>query len=152
MSIKYIALFDQKPNGFLCRLCKQFSLSVKEITTHFETDHSTESRTLAYLYSKTDLGLTGDNTESSDAGKYICEICLTHFSTFKGMKQHMGKMHLNKDKQTKCRICSKRFKHKYALKFHIRQVHECSTKVTCPTCFKLVYNKYSLKKHQTSCK
>ena len=57
----------------------------------------------------------------------------------------MWGMHQNVNKLAECHICFKKFKHKYALKFHIKQVHEGSTKVQCPACLKLVYNNYSLK-------
>ena len=82
---------------------------------------------------------------------FMCEHCFAHFTTYKGMKQHIGKVHLTKSKHVKCPKCGNKFKHKYALKFHIKQVHESSTRVKCPECDKILYNKYTLKKHLQVC-
>jgi len=76
----------------------------------------------------------------------ICKICGQIFKNTRGVKQHMGKLHENKDRLWSCK-CGKTFKNKYALKTHIKQVHEGSDKVECPICKKLVYNKYVLSKH-----
>lgn len=78
---------------------------------------------------------------------FKCTICNTVFTTFKGMKQHMGKKHNTKNKPSRCNKCGKKFRHKYALKFHVKQVHEQATKTKCPHCDKSLYNKYMLAKH-----
>jgi|688.fasta_scaffold1108350_1 hypothetical protein len=76
-----------------------------------------------------------------------CPFCCLNFKNNKGLKQHIGKRHSARKKSAQCSICSKRFTHKYALKFHISQVHEKRTRVECPKCGKVVYNKYMLDKH-----
>jgi hypothetical protein len=44
-------------------------------------------------------------------------------------------------------VCEKLFHNKYGVKFHVKQVHEKSTRVQCPVCSKDLYNKYMLEKH-----
>lgn len=79
--------------------------------------------------------------------EFRCTICDTLFTTYKGMKQHMGKKHDTKNKPSRCSKCAKKFRNKYALKFHVKQVHEQATKTDCPHCGKSLYNKYMLAKH-----
>jgi uncharacterized Zn-finger protein len=59
----------------------------------------------------------------------------------------MGKKHKLKVKQSKCDQCQKEFVDKHALKLHVRQVHEQSTRAICPNCNKVFYNKYTMAKH-----
>lgn len=73
------------------------------------------------------------------------------FTSYKGMRQHLGKVHETKNKPSKCPKCNSSFRHKYALRFHIKQVHEKSTRATCPNCSKVMYNKYLVIKHLQRC-
>lgn len=85
--------------------------------------------------------------EQAASGKKQCPICSQAFVSFKGMKQHLGKVHPTTVKAVLCNFCTKEFKNKYALQFHIKQVHEKQTRVLCTVCGKQLYNKYILKKH-----
>jgi uncharacterized C2H2 Zn-finger protein len=76
-----------------------------------------------------------------------CKLCEQLFTSYKGMKLHVARVHTNIKKQAPCPVCDKMFKHKYAVKFHVKQVHEQATRVICPNCNKLFYNKYKLSKH-----
>lgn len=76
-----------------------------------------------------------------------CPFCRMTFKNSAGLKQHLGKMHFVYDKVCECHVCSRKFKHKHALKFHIKQVHEKKTRVQCTACGKTLYNKYVLKNH-----
>jgi endogenous inhibitor of DNA gyrase (YacG/DUF329 family) len=76
-----------------------------------------------------------------------CSICSQPCVGYKGMRQHIAKAHSSISKTVGCPTCGKRFKHKNAVKFHTRQVHDKSTRVNCPVCHKEIYNKYMLKKH-----
>mmetsp|Transcript_1807 Transcript_1807/g.3926 ORF Transcript_1807/g.3926 Transcript_1807/m.3926 type:complete len:148 (-) Transcript_1807:2021-2464(-) len=82
----------------------------------------------------------------SDCMMRTCKQCQRVFVSMKGMKQHLAKVHDSQVKPTKCTDCGKSFKDKYAVKFHMKQVH-ASTRVMCPICLKEVYNKYMLQKH-----
>jgi hypothetical protein len=77
-----------------------------------------------------------------------CPVCKLSFKNLKGMKQHMGKVHCNEeDKRFICSSCDKKFKSKYAIRLHTRQVHEKSTRVQCKLCGTYLYNRYILSKH-----
>jgi hypothetical protein len=76
-----------------------------------------------------------------------CPLCNLFFASVKGMKQHYGKMHVHSDKQDFCSLCTKAFKNKYALSYHIKQVHDKLTRVFCELCGKQLYNKYVMKRH-----
>jgi hypothetical protein len=76
-----------------------------------------------------------------------CPSCAQCFTSSKGMRQHVGKVHAAELKSTVCEVCARCFKNKYALKFHHKQVHLKQTRVSCPACSKVLYNKYILSKH-----
>lgn len=80
-----------------------------------------------------------------------CPKCDNLYKNLQGMHQHMAKMHQKRRKPAVCEECGKGFKHKYALKFHERQVHEGATKVQCQKCGKSVYNKYMVSRHHAVC-
>lgn len=77
----------------------------------------------------------------------LCQVCKLKFASHKGLMQHKSKTHDRIVKSVPCTICEKSFKHKYALKFHVNQVHQRGTRVQCNICLKVVYNKYALKAH-----
>jgi DNA-directed RNA polymerase subunit M/transcription elongation factor TFIIS len=79
--------------------------------------------------------------------EFLCSMCNSTFRNYKGMRQHIGKVHMTQVSHCICSACGKTYKHKYALKFHKIQVHERATRVTCPYCIKTLYNKYMLSKH-----
>lgn len=86
----------------------------------------------------------------SEGVSYICLQCNITFNSFKGMKQHFGKIHLN-TKTFPCQICGKLFKDKYAAKFHKDNIHDDSKRVICSICNKICFNKYSLRIHFEKC-
>ena len=65
----------------------------------------------------------------------------------KGLKQHLAKTHADINRSITCQDCGKTFRHKHALKFHVRQVHERATRVICKICNRSVYNKYMIPRH-----
>lgn len=82
---------------------------------------------------------------------FKCEECCMFFKTKQGFMQHNGKVHVKKYKYSKCQVCLKKFRNKYAVKFHIKQVHSKSTREECPNCGKKFYNKYLVPKHLEKC-
>lgn len=96
-------------------------------------------------------GKPGGNSECDGSQltpqPWACPICLSHFVSHKGLSQHRAKTHDKPAKNTRCLVCDKVFTHKYALKFHVTQVHLQSTRVNCLTCGKVLYNKYAYKVH-----
>ncbi|CAG9334261.1 unnamed protein product [Blepharisma stoltei] len=81
----------------------------------------------------------------------FCKDCKKEFKTFKGLQQHIGKVHEVENKQAYCHICLKKFRHKHAVKFHINQVHDKTTRISCEFCKKSLYNKYLLDEHMKRC-
>jgi uncharacterized Zn-finger protein len=84
---------------------------------------------------------------STEAVGKVCPECNQLFVSLKGMRQHMAKTHVELERKASCPMCDKMFRHKYAVNFHIKQVHIKSTRVSCPYCHKEIYNKYMLNKH-----
>ncbi|CAG9331462.1 unnamed protein product [Blepharisma stoltei] len=87
-----------------------------------------------------------DKKESNDK-RLQCEACCKYFKNYKGLKQHMGKIHSIEGKAEACPECNKHFKDKFAVTFHLNQVHKDVKKVRCSQCGMILYNKYMLKKH-----
>lgn len=77
----------------------------------------------------------------------LCLVCHQVFASYKGLRQHIGKCHSSEAKAVNCPVCPKKFLNRQAVKFHVRQVHEKSTRVACPECGKVIYNKYMLQRH-----
>jgi DNA-directed RNA polymerase subunit RPC12/RpoP len=113
--------------------------------------HSCESCEVSFVF-KDDLINHQSLIPSSDSQKniYKCTRCSLKFSTFRGMKQHLGKIH-EKKKNIPCLVCGKLFKDKYAIKFHNQHVHEVSQKVRCEKCSFLCYTKYVYQSHILKC-
>lgn len=86
-----------------------------------------------------------DESEETDSVTFTC--CQMNFLGKRGLNQHIGKQHSQSEKTIICGQCGKTYKHKNALNFHVKQVHERATRVRCLKCGKLVYNKYMLKNH-----
>lgn len=118
---------NEKESAFRCILCSREFKSYKGMKQHMGKKHRIH------------------NIEKNKQPK--CEICSKEFKSYKGMKQHFGKKHNIKNKETICEICSKMFVNIHALNLHTKQVHEQSTRVTCPNCSRIFYNKYSLARH-----
>ncbi|CAG9327227.1 unnamed protein product [Blepharisma stoltei] len=87
----------------------------------------------------------------SDKSELTCFECSKIFSTEKGLHQHEGKIHNFSKRSFKCQICYKKFRDQSALKFHSRQVHERSTRVSCEDCKQTFYSKYVFDKHLKNC-
>lgn len=78
---------------------------------------------------------------------FKCPICEVQLLNQQGLSQHIGKQHTKKAKGSYCPLCRKKFKHKYAVRFHVKQVHAQATRVVCPHCGCSIYNKYMLRTH-----
>ena len=78
---------------------------------------------------------------------FACNRCSGHFVSMKGLRQHIGKKHNLTRKYSSCPQCNKKFRTKYAVRFHVKQVHLKATRVSCSICGQDYYNKYMLKEH-----
>lgn len=79
---------------------------------------------------------------------FACSICGLVLKNAKGLNQHIGKVHPKRFKGVYCPTCHRKFKHKYALRFHVNQVHKQVTRVQCEKCGQAFYNKYMLRTHE----
>ncbi|CAG9334325.1 unnamed protein product [Blepharisma stoltei] len=130
------------------------SLSKAKIRNCLIEDFELDKDTIDFL--DLDLGIISDDSSASpclsaissfENDDFLCHLCHKTFKTHKGLQQHLGKQHTKSKEVVSCDICGKKFKHKYAVKFHINQVHDKITRVSCPICGKSVYNKYILSQH-----
>ena len=93
-------------------------------------------------------GFLGEaNTDSQPQEFLECPKCKKLCKSERGLSQHMGKVHCRKKRHSVCQLCKSRFLNKYALRFHIKQVHEQATRVACEVCGQVLYNKYLLPRH-----
>lgn len=134
-SVKILSLvnFPRKKEYPTCPKCKLIFSKENELKLHLTEDQWNE-----YIDKKFGTNLR-------------CEECCLFFDTNKGYLQHVGKIHEKKYKYAKCPQCQKKFKNRYAVKFHTKQVHEKATRELCPCCGKEIYNKYLLPKHLLKC-
>lgn len=136
-----------------CELCCFPLTSFLEICKHLETEHQLDREAVNFLSYELHFNpFTAFREPEPDKRKFQCKQCERDFTSYIGMKQHNGKIHLTKYKDKKCTDCGTKFRHKYALKAHKQQVHENTTRVQCIHCNKTLYNKYHLRKHLMNCK
>ena len=149
------SLVTVNENGALdCVLCDCTLVSLEQAMQHLESDHLFDPATLGFFLLEVGASpfAAANGAKVLPPSVFSCDYCCASFISYKGMKQHVGKVHLGQKKLVKCTNCGCRFKHKYALKCHMKQVHEKSTRVECQVCHKVLYNKYYLKKHTECCR
>ncbi|CAG9319568.1 unnamed protein product [Blepharisma stoltei] len=143
----------------LCEHCMKVFETPYALKAHLLNEFELNEESIAFFNVEEGLEENSEPSTTTDISDQKCheakleeillkcpscdKICKGH----KGLGQHIGKKHSRKRKNSTCKQCGKGFRQKYALKFHIRQVHEEATKVICDFCAKEIYNKYSLLKH-----
>lgn len=125
----------------VCPVCQSESFSAYELCSH-QLDLDDDLKAFLKEYSPKGSFAIPEGLK--------CEYCDLVCKNMKGLKQHIGKMHEVRRKHSQCPQCDKRFKNKYAVRFHMRQVHDKTTRVECPHCSKQLYNKYWLQEHLRS--
>ena len=125
--------FPRKKIYPTCKQCSLIFLKEIDLKMHLESDQWEMYKEKTF----------GDSA--------TCEECCLFFETQKGFMQHQGKVHQTKYKYSKCPDCNKKFKNKYAVRFHQKQVHDKTTRERCPTCGKEFYNKYLIPDHLLKC-
>jgi len=137
--------------GYECPCCYKLFYSTPAYREHFLREFPIDNEVKKFL--DLDLGISLDSLPSKkpettpNSPQSPCPKCQKTFKSFKGLKQHLAKAHQKQRRSSICSICGKGFKHKYARKFHIDQVHNASTRAECTLCGKVLYNKYLLTKH-----
>lgn len=126
-----LKVVDLSINTFKCISCSLNFADKEEFSLHLFNENKPEA---------------GENPKDV----VRCTACESVFSSYKGMRQHFGKIHKLTQK-AKCKVCNKRFKDNYAVKFHKKQVHDKSTQIKCVLCEKISYNRYTHKAHFKMC-
>lgn len=138
---------DSTTSGSACPHC--LINFTKESDLEMHLDWPSES---ILKLEENDLNLASSASlpEEPQSNSVNCKKCDRSFSSFKGMRQHHGKIH-SEPKKIKCRFCPKKFKDMYAAKYHRKQVHDKSTQIQCHLCEKSLYNRSAFKKHLVKC-
>ncbi|CAG9315192.1 unnamed protein product [Blepharisma stoltei] len=135
------------PNSSICLSCNMIFQKKEDLFTHTNLFRSHEEETIF----KPEIQIKPEKEDIEIPHKLKCKFCGLLLTNNKGLKQHIGKMHVTKNKNARCSQCAKRFKTKYAVRFHFNQVHARSTRVACENCGKEMYNKYVLSEHMKNC-
>lgn len=135
------------PGSYFCEFCELVFKQKTDFLNHCQGSQANNNERFLQALEEVRNPLEAPKTANDSNPKFHCEKCSKMFTTFKGYKQHLGKKHRLKRKNSKCKVCMKRFYSKYALKMHVLQVHDQSTKVECDICKKVLYNKYILISH-----
>lgn len=75
---------------------------------------------------------------------YTCDICGKGFVTKQGLQQHK---YTHREANYQCNLCEARFKLAYALKKHVRAVHENEKTHGCPICGTMFQRKGNMVDH-----
>ncbi|CAG9327748.1 unnamed protein product [Blepharisma stoltei] len=143
-----------KLSAYQCKLCQKIFSEVILLKKHMIEELEFDNEIIGFLNLELGFDLS-DDTETQIVNKstyevrknLICPFCSKICKSKKGLEQHKGKAHIHKRKRCTCKICGKRYENKYALRFHITQVHEKATRVKCDICGSIIYNKYMLTVH-----
>ncbi|CAG9323614.1 unnamed protein product [Blepharisma stoltei] len=159
---KFQCIASPQHSEYCCELCGVGFDSPHQFRDHLIQDFELDHDSISFLQFR--LGLDYEtkyspksletpkspyscSTVESECDEVECPTCGKFYKNHKGLQQHIGKAHSNKEKGVICSICHKTFKHQHALTFHDRQVHQKVTRVNCEICGLTVYNKYMLTKH-----
>ena len=112
------------PSGlFYCHICGEHCSERLFLKEHLRRDHDFEPTVLGYLDIEEEANRASAVSAECEAPLTTCSRCGKILKSYKGLKQHIGKIHLSKYKYKKCLECGAKFKNKYALAQHKRQVH-----------------------------
>ncbi|CAG9321502.1 unnamed protein product [Blepharisma stoltei] len=135
---------------FTCHICNKSFKGLEDLVKHIGANVWKLTETES-TFSLPENSMDNLNIHEASNYKYSCSYCSRTFDNEKGLKLHSGKKHPQQEKSELCPRCGNKFVHKYALDFHIKQVHEKSTRVVCTKCKKSFYNKYVLQRHFQKC-
>lgn len=137
-----------------CPVCLSTFSDPRALREHMIQEFDIQPELLIFL--DADLGIeSGDSSPSTYSGSNSevletpCHKCHKVCKGIRGFNQHYGKVHVKKKKHAVCKLCASAFRSKYALRFHIKQVHDQATRVQCEICGMVLYNKYMLTRHNT---
>ena len=94
---------------------------------------------------ETDMETDYDKFRYEVNENFICNICLTYFSTKQKRDNHIENIHTKKNRY-KCKVCAKIIYSKDGLVSHMK-THTCSSKHQFPDCKEIYKNKSDLLRH-----
>ena len=127
----------------LCSL--EFDLCQQSLSGTLQPDPTDEL--LPDYFPVLSLEFACEASSAPDTAPIACSKCNKPCKSRRGLNQHIGKVHCRKKRHSVCRQCGNAFRDKYALRFHVKQVHEQATRVICQLCGEVLYNKYLLPRH-----
>lgn len=136
------------PEVLVCKICQKEFSHVERLKQHLIEELELDKGILDFL--DMELGIDNypdKNLGSTDSQTLSCPVCSKICKNKKGLEQHKAKSHARKKRKSRCKICTKRFLSKYALRFHTNQVHSKTTRVECCECGEKIYNKYLMSSH-----
>ncbi|CAG9334459.1 unnamed protein product [Blepharisma stoltei] len=119
------ASFKQASSLYPCPHCILSFGSHRELGYHInEKSIDMTKKEEKGIENQLDSSLDESEIESSGSMKYACEECQRSFISYRGLKQHNGKMHDLGKKPFACDYCGKKFKIKYALSTHMKTCNQ----------------------------
>ena len=91
-------VFFQDSQSIQCYLCNFSTLSFLEMSQHLREEHKFDSDSMNILSVELKLSKV---VEGPPESRITCPTCLKVFKNFKGMRQHVGKIHNTKNPSSK---------------------------------------------------
>lgn len=141
-----------KPQTFTCKICHKMFENTSILKIHMLEEIEVENELMDFLNLELEIieshGLNDFSMgTSATVNSVVCKTCGKSCKSKKGLEQHKAKAHSKRIKKSRCKLCKKRFYGKYALRFHVNQVHQRNTRINCEICGESIYNKYMLTSH-----
>ena len=122
-------------NSLRCQICSLEFADTASLRDHMVTELGIIPELVSFLDFELGMRLDSDElTPLTDCSSTLlsenrCDKCGKMCKTPRGLHQHYAKAHSRKKRHSVCKLCGKAFQHKYTLRFHVKQVHDQTTRV-----------------------
>lgn len=132
---------------FTCRRCTTGFQTHSQLESHFFT-HPTYKCHLCkkQFYVRKDLETHKENSPSCNSS-LECKFCDKKFWRQRSLTVHIHYHHKSQDVDYKCTVCSKSFKVREQLQYHLKIVHMAYEHLECRICHKLLLGPLKMKHH-----